>query len=102
MRTISICQDIEKLLSIRHFSFDLNNTDFVRYYVSRTGDRINERPALPYLAYTPCSPEEWARTCEWINSAEDMDYKIRRAKLQDCWEIYCAHEMPELQEAVAA
>jgi len=101
MRTISICQDHKKLLAMRHFDFDLTDMDFVRYYVSRTGDRINERPGLPYLAFKPCSEEEWRETCERITCPEDTCYRIRRAKLQDCWEIYCAYELPALRQAAA-
>ncbi len=93
MRTSqALTQDPAKLLAFERFDFDLNDEAFVRYYVSRTGDRINESGRGPYLAYTPCTREEWTLTCEWINNPEDTCWRIRRAKLQDCWEIYCAFE----------
>jgi hypothetical protein len=101
MRTISICQDQKKLMAMRHFDFDLTDMDFVRYYVSRTGDRVNERPCLPYLTFTPCNEQEWYQTCLDIANPPDTVYHIRRAKMQDCWEIYCAYEMPALRKEAA-
>lgn len=86
---------------MRHFDFDLTDMDFVRYYVCRTGDRINERPGLPYLAFHPCSEDEWYKTCLDIASPPDIVNRIRRAKMQDCWEIYCAYEMPALRQKAA-
>ena len=96
MRSVSICQDINKLLALRYFDFDLTDMDFVRYYESRTGDLLsrNSNGSL-------CNASEWRETCEWIAYPEDNCYRIRRAKLQDCWEIYCAHEMPTLRPKAA-
>jgi hypothetical protein len=94
MRTSqALTQDRAKLLAFERFDFDLNDEAFVRYYVSRTGDRINEGGRGPYLAFTPCTREEWALTCADIMAGADMVERIRRAKLQDCWEIYCAFEV---------
>jgi hypothetical protein len=96
MRTISICQDQSKLLAMRHFDFDLTDMDFVRYYESRTGDLVsrNSNGSL-------CNADQWRETCEWIAYPEDTVYRIRRAKMQDCWEIYCAYEMPALRKEAA-
>lgn len=101
MRTQAICQNHRKLLAITTFSFDLSNTQFVRYYVSRMGDRIDENGNGPYRAYSPCNAAEWHQTCVDIMEAADTVNRLRRAKLQDCWEIFCTYEMPKLQTAVA-
>jgi hypothetical protein len=86
---------------MRHFDFDLTDMDFVRYYVSRTGDRIDESGRGPHMARIPCTADEWRETCEWIAYPQDTVYRIRRAKMQDCWEIYCAYEMPSLRKKAA-
>ena len=92
MRSQALTQDHKKLLALEAFTFNLGDPAFVRYYVSRTGDRIDERPCLPYLARTPCTADEWRETCADITNPPDKVWRIRRAKLQDCWEIYCAYE----------
>lgn len=96
MRTKAICQDQAKLLAMRHFDFDLTDMDFVRYFEERTGVQISR------TSYgLKCKEDEWRETCEWIAYPEDMVYRIMRAKLQDCWEIYCEHEMPALRKIAA-
>lgn len=96
MRSISICQDQKKLMAMRHFDFDLTDMDFVRYYESRTGDLVsrNSNGSL-------CDADQWRETCEWVAYPKDTVYRIRRAKMQDCWEIYCAYEMPTLRKKAA-
>ena len=88
MRTKAICQDIGKLLAMRHFDFDLTDMDFVRYFEDRTGVMVsrNSHGAL-------CNEDEWSQTCQWIAFPEDTVYRIIRAQMQDCWEIYCQWEM---------
>lgn len=93
MRTLAICQDHDRLLAIERFTFDLTNAAFIDYYVSRTGDRIDEGESGFYLSRVPCTADEWRETCADIVNPPDDVWRIRRAKLQDCWEIYCAHEV---------
>ncbi len=81
---------------MRHFDFDLTDMDFVRYYVSRTGDRVSCNSDG-----SPCNSDQWRETCEWIAYPDDTVYRIRRAKMQDCWEIYCAYELPALRQEAA-
>jgi hypothetical protein len=89
----ALTQDRKKLLAFTKFTFDLNDPKFVRYYVSRTGDRINELGGTSYFAFSPSSQEEWSETCADILAAKDGVNQIRRAKLQDCWEIYQQYEL---------
>ncbi len=96
MRTISICQDHKKLLAIRHFDFDLTDMDFVRYYESRTGVMVSCNGDG-----TPCNADQWRQTGNRIAAAKDIVYRLIRARMQDCWEIYCAYEMPTLREIAA-
>lgn len=100
--SVAICQDIDTLLAVREFTFDLTDKDFVRYYVSRTGDRINESGNGPYMAKVICTEDEWQEFCADINNPPDIVWRIRRAKMQNCWEIYCAYELPALPQADAA
>jgi hypothetical protein len=96
MRTISICQDQKKLMAMRHFDFDLTDMDFVRYFERRTGVMIscNSNGGRS-------NQDEWFETCQWIAFPEDDVYRIIRAKMQDCWEIYQEHEMPTLRKKAA-
>jgi len=96
MRTISICQDHKKLLAMRHFDFDLTDMDFVRYYESRTGVMVSLNSDG-----SPCNAAEWRETCERIAYPEDTVYRIIRARMQDCWEIYYAYELPALRQMAA-
>ncbi len=81
---------------MRHFDFDLTNMDFVRYFEERTGVMVSRN------SDGSCSNQkEWLQTCQWIAFPEDDVYRIIRAKMQDCWEIYCEHEMPTLRKIAA-
>ncbi|XHR27524.1 MAG: hypothetical protein ACFUZC_16460 [Chthoniobacteraceae bacterium] len=104
----TICQEIEVLLAIREFSYDLNDTAFLRYFESRTGRQIRQS-----LAEYPegRSARDWRvplsevkRPHYLINNAPLPDdefesmkgvYAIERAKLQDCWEIYNLEEVTQ-------
>lgn len=72
----SIEQDLDRLLAISKFTFDLSNADFVRYFISRTGQLITD---------CECG---WNRVCELVANPPDMSWKITRAKLQNCWDLY--------------
>lgn len=69
----AIEQDLEKLLAITTFTFDLWHPGFIEYFTSRTGLRIDPARHGKLLADPP-------------NNA----WRITRAKLQDCWRLFRA------------
>ena len=100
---VSICQDSDVLTRITEYDFDLDNLDFVKYFISRTGYDI---------LGTDCG---WKKKREFILDADDSAMEryqadaaanrkrvgkfssyndtwrvIERGKLQDCWELWCA------------
>jgi len=90
---VAICQDIEALLAVREFSFDLTNEDFVRYFEDRTGVRITWSPRCGYRPPNPpfaCSESEWKQFCKDVMADTDTPTRILRGKLQDCWELWQA------------
>jgi hypothetical protein len=90
---VAICQDIEALLAVREFSFDLTDEDFVRYFEDRTGVRITWSPRCGYKYPNPpfaCSEKEWAKVCADIAADTDTPTRILRGKLEDAWELWQA------------
>jgi len=85
----SICQNIEDLLAIQEFDFDLTDPFFIAYFVGRTGVQLHERNDAIISA------EDWTTECDAIIAAEEMPEKILRAQLQDCWWLYCEHREQE-------
>jgi hypothetical protein len=73
---LAIEQDEAKLLAIRKFTFDINDKQFVEYFIARTGAAITE---------CACG---WLKVKALIKNPPDIVWRITRAKLQDCWEIY--------------
>ena len=90
---VAICQDIEALLAVRQFSFDLTDEDFVRYFEDRTGVRITWSPRCGYKHPNPpfaCSDKEWAKVCADIMADDDTPTRILRGQLEDAWELWQA------------
>tara|TARA_R110000868_G_scaffold411069_1_gene701689 strand:+ start:2038 stop:2568 length:531 start_codon:yes stop_codon:yes gene_type:complete len=81
----ALCQNHEDLLSITEFNFDLTDPFFIGYFVSRTGIQLHERDGGVITA------DDWSAECAAIIEASDMPDKILRARLQDCWALYCEH-----------
>jgi hypothetical protein len=85
----AICQDLDALLAVGETSFDLDDGDFVDYFVARTGVRINDNGrGSDYLAHSPCSPQEWAQKKHDIMHGDETFLRIIRGQLEDCWELY--------------
>jgi hypothetical protein len=98
----AICQDTAALLAVRETNFDLDDRDFVDYFIARTGVRINDNGRGPnYLAHSPCSPQEWAQKKRNIMHDDETFLRIIRGQLEDCWELYCAYELPALRQVAA-
>lgn len=93
----TLCQDYNVLLSIHDFDFDPDNDEFIRYFISRTGIAIkdyyldrgksNRIGVEPRLVKGP--------GCGWkavksllTDPGDDIAWRITRAKMQDCWELY--------------
>ena len=101
-----ICQDISILMKIDEYFFDLENEDFIKYFIKRTG-----------IVITDSSLQPWEKTKEDLNDpnhenfilkSESFEYlngdmvplsgnerttiakghKILKGKLQDCWELF--------------
>ena len=86
----AICQDIEALLAVREFSFDLTDEDFVRYFEDRTGVRITWSPRCDYEHPFACADKEWAKACADIMADDDTPTRILRGQLEDAWELWQA------------
>lgn len=112
-----ICQELDVLLSISEYSFDLNDPDFVSYFESRTGNMITLEKVTRQGDRIPKTAARWEYT-KWLLSSnaaerwllESPDYvrtdsgdmvpfgkereqdvnilRIREGKLQDCWELF--------------
>lgn len=103
---MSICQDVDVLLRVTKYSFDIFNLEFVRYFTARTGivlddnhPEIVRRRALGLLL-TPVAP--LADQQQWIsngNCNDNRSLKIIRGKLQDCWELFTAQNPQPAQPA---
>jgi hypothetical protein len=87
---VAICQDIEALLAVREFTFDLNDPDFVSYFESRTGICISHSPASDYKLELLATEKEWQAICRDTMQGEETFQRIIRGKLEDCWELYRA------------
>jgi len=93
---VAICQNIEALLAVREFSFDLTDEDFVRYFEDRTGVRITWSPRCGYGVTEPdnppfaCSEAEWKQFCKDVMADADTPTRILRGKLEDAWELWQA------------
>jgi hypothetical protein len=75
-KRVALRQGVEYLMSITVFTFDPTNEDFVDYYEGRTGDLV-----------TSCECG-WQRVLELLRNPPDDSWKLTRAKMQDCWEIF--------------
>ena len=98
----ALCQNYDDLLSITEFNFDLTDPFFIGYFVSRTGILMQLSKYAPGILSMPkdedghlightISAQEWAECCESISNPHDATDRILRAKLQDCWYLYCEH-----------
>lgn len=75
-----ICQDIEALLRVTEFDYDLTDLSFLVYFKERTGIQIDECECGWFVVI-----EELAN---YNVPAPDKSWRITRAKLQDCWQLY--------------
>ena len=71
-------QNHVKLLQIKDFYFDLDDKDFIKYFISRTGICIDQVEKFEELKDMLLNPDQ----------NEKMHHTIIRARLQDCWEVY--------------
>lgn len=84
----ALCQDLPALLRVTEFDYDLTNEAFVAYFEARTGYVLND----------PLHPEYLPRAIAlFANPAVPVDsfnphWRITRAKLQDCWELFRQQE----------
>lgn len=58
------------------WTFDLTNMGFVRFFQDRTGYMITEVPV------------GWPVVVKLINNPPDSTWRLTRAKVQDCWELF--------------
>lgn len=65
-----------ELLKVNRFTFDITNRAFIKYFEDRTGYEI-----------TKCQCG-WFVALNLILNPPDDVWRITRAKLQDCWEIF--------------
>ena len=95
----TILQDVDVLLKIHEYSYDLNRVGFHGYFISRTGRGLTVRekwlcsiPIESAERYILTSGGMKYETGDIIPLEERPDYvtshKILRAQLQDCWELY--------------
>jgi hypothetical protein len=90
----AICQNPLILLQVTQFHYDLDNDDFVKYFIGRTGVVIKDY-TCPRTGNVLPGPEcGWEKVKDhWANPTVEIDtvhWILTRAKLQDCWELYCA------------
>jgi len=106
-----ICQEHDILLKITEYSYDLNNEEFVKYFISRTGILIlkEDRPDISYftLAFPFEQVEEWLLYSPNYTrldgqpvdpESRKFDVKINkliRGRLQDCWELWITDQNNE-------
>lgn len=86
----AICQDIDALLRVTKFNFNLGDEDFVRYFEDRTGVRITWSPRCDYEHPFACSRNEWSQVMRDIIADQDTPARILRGKLEDAWELWQA------------
>jgi len=105
-----ILQDSDVLLKITEYDFDLNDREFVKYFISRTGILVGSEsnPKLARFLLTDPSAENWMRESpdfQFVSEApgsfgkrqamtiEDREDRVRfnriiKGRLQDAWELY--------------
>ncbi|KKL81329.1 hypothetical protein LCGC14_1995900 [marine sediment metagenome] len=100
----TICQDYHALMSVHEYDFDLDNQEFVNYFIERTGIKLGseERPELArWLLISPMA-QAWLRTSKdykYLESGEAVPLgeeregaiainKILKGRIQDCWELF--------------
>ncbi|HEA65366.1 hypothetical protein LCGC14_0777780 [marine sediment metagenome] len=85
-------------------SFDLDNPDFIRYFIERTGICIGSEEKSELKAWLLTSPdaENWLMTSKdykYLESGEPVPLgkeregaiivnNILKGRLQDCWELF--------------
>ena len=74
-----ICQDINILQKIHTFSYDLENEDFLKYFLGRIGSMIT---------MTDIGWDNEKKLLHPDNEPDEISDKITKGKLQDCWELY--------------
>ncbi|MFA7346878.1 MAG: hypothetical protein WCZ86_03865 [Desulfurivibrionaceae bacterium] len=109
---MQICQEPSALLAVSSYSYDLSNKHFVSYFLDRTGIDLHHDHLDRRRIFFITAP--WPEVERWILSSPELTYlgtglpvaemerhsmvkvwKIMRAKLQDCWEIWITSIVPE-------
>jgi hypothetical protein len=96
----ALCQEHAYLLAATKFDYDLSDPEFVAYFERRTG--IALRSTGSYSSPRHRTREEWDDMAWHIMNGDETPDRILRGRLQDCWELYCAYELPTLPQAAAA
>lgn len=78
---LALCMVPEVLSRITEHDYDLQDAGFVEYFRSRTGYRLRD------------VEQEWSEVLARLASpaapVTDRAWALTRAKLQDCWEVFC-------------
>ena len=102
---MQICQEPEALLLVNTYSYDLSDPSFLSYFLNRCGIDLRCAHLDPIRSFFITAP--WTEVECWILNSPELTYlttglpvaaaerpsivkvwKIMRAKLQDCWELY--------------
>jgi len=86
-----ICQEPEVLEKVTQFSYDLDNELFVGYFQARTGIIISQ---------CDCGWESTKQEYAPNNKVFLGHQIITKARLQDCWELFCKERNLKLVEFV--
>ncbi len=100
----AVCQDYHALMAVHEYDFDLDNPEFLNYFIERTGICIGseEKPELARWLLISPKAKEWLRTSKdyrYIKSGEVVPLgkeregaiitnKILKGRIQDCWELF--------------
>lgn len=81
---LTTCHTPKVLDAVTEFDYDIDNAEFVKYFESRTGVMISKcecgwEPVRTVLA-------------NWRVEAPSTTWRITRARLQDCWQIWTAQQ----------
>lgn len=106
-RRVALCQDIDQLLSIEEYTYDLGNAAFLEYCINRGVLYVAGRPGSrmwEYFRDTALGLDDWLsdETVRYAQEYEgsrhryaDEDMRahwrsvlIGRGKLQDCWDLW--------------
>ena len=73
-----ICQEMDVLLAVTEYTYDILNLAFVQYFKYRTGCDL----------HSITHPAGYAHFFAADSSVDDKSMLITKGKLQDCWELF--------------